>query len=518
MSSGTCPTFPLESVRATPQVMVLQDPDPQQKRRRKRTKDSDSSPGSDSKSDESDSDDSDQGDDNDSDGRDDFDTGQPSSSTSSLLQSAEGRAWLSNLFFGDGSDDPENAIDELIQEGFEMNKQNSSLPADIQDLEAEEESFAREAAEESGLDLVAARETAMIQKDCEKLKAQIQSQSVSPVVEANIAASIADQIRGGMMPEEAAEEAMLNQESMLGNVSIEHVGANASAESGAANPASLPRPMQFETAFSHWFDQCLTSLQALLDRKQALETRSVGEKGELSLVHGHIQGAKASSEDSKEIQESIFWVHWREAERRSGRPASLDKENRVVCIVATGALREPRDYSAASVIHPAIGVRMERTRGYRGGLRPQVPQNVIRLRDMWQAALVARDSDSSLTFGATDLDGSFGECFICNTGAGEALVAEGVAADVVSKCSLCLLPYHGRCASEILDHVSKSADMANFSCPEDVDIAALDPPDVFTSIDGGRGSTRTSGCMYWLSVAVFVFSVLSLQLCTLAKD
>ena len=65
------------------------------------------------------------------------------------------------------------------------------------------------------------------------------------------------------------------------------------------------------------------------------------------------------------------------------------------CIVATGALREPRDYSAASVIHPAIGVRMERTRGYRGGLRPQVPQNVIRLRDMWQAALVARDSDSS---------------------------------------------------------------------------------------------------------------------------
>lgn len=95
-----------------------------------------------------------------------------------------------------------------------------------------------------------------------------------------------------------------------------------------------------------------------------------------------------------------------------------------------------------------------------------------------------------LTFGATDLDGSFGECFICNTGAGEALVAEGVAADVVSKCSLCLLPYHGRCASEILDHVSKSADMANFSFPEDVDIAALDPPDVFTSIDGGRGSTR----------------------------
>ena len=134
------------------------------------------------------------------------------------------------------------------------------------------------------------------------------------------------------MPEEAAEEAMLNQESMLGNVSIEHVGANASAESGAANPASLPRPMQFETAFSHWFDQCLTSLQALLDQKQALETRSVGEKGELSLVHGHIQGAKASSEDSKEIQESIFWVHWREAERRSGRPASLDKENRVVCM------------------------------------------------------------------------------------------------------------------------------------------------------------------------------------------
>ena len=154
-----------------------------------------------------------------------------------------------------------------------------------------------------------------------------------------------------------------------------------------------------------------------------------------------------------------------------------------------------------------------------GGCAHKVPQNVIRLRDMWQAALVARDSDSSLTFGATDLDGSFGECFICNTGAGEALVAEGVAADVVSKCSLCLLPYHGRCASEILDHVSKSADMANFSFPEDVDIAALDPPDVFTSIDGGRGSIQDQ----WLHVLA-VCCCVCLQrvelgsLCTLAKD
>ena len=104
---------------------------------------------------------------------------------------------------------------------------------------------------------MAARETAMIQKECEKLKAQIQSQSVSPVVEANIAASIADQIRGGMMPEEAAEEAMLNQESMLGNVSIEHVGANASAEKWRGQSCFPSKThANLKRLFSHWFDQC----------------------------------------------------------------------------------------------------------------------------------------------------------------------------------------------------------------------------------------------------------------------
>ena len=228
----------------------------------------------------------------------------------SILQSEEGMAWLSNLFEGlepdkeDASQDFSASVDGLLDEGFGMNKQNTDASPEVQDLEEAEESFLQENLEESGLDVMLAREAAMIRKACEQVTPKNMS---SPAVESNILESIAQQVAEGMIPEEAAEETMLNQSSLLGN--------SDDVQPSDFHSSSTP-VVHYQAAFGHWFEECLLSVKALVARKQSLDQKSVGEKGELSLVHGNIHGDPPGGNTT--FEESIFlgtlersWNYWK---------------------------------------------------------------------------------------------------------------------------------------------------------------------------------------------------------------
>ena len=172
-----------------------------------------------------------------------------------------------------------------------------------------------------------------------------------------------------------------------------------------------------------------------------------------------------------------------------GRPASLDKENRVICGVYTGAKRAARNYSQVRVIHPAIGVKMERIKGWRGNMRPQVPAPVMRPYSMCQAALLAKDPAFSQEYTSPFSRYSAASsqtqdpCFICF----RAAVAEGLedgaeaAADPqgsLQSCPFCLLPAHGSCRKTLVGEAQKTGGVA---FPENVEIAAAELPIVFDS-------------------------------------
>ena len=385
----------------------------------------------------------------------------------------------------------------LVEEAFGMkNQTNSSIPSDVQDVEVGEESFAEEVIRESGMDLAQERENMMIQQACGHLTAKdckdMRKSKSSAVVEENIAVAIDEYVNtNGCSPEEAAEEVMLNQSSLLGNEDIPACQFASpddfSLSQPPSNHPSAARDIQFHLhpAFDLWFEECVESLEALQHRMEAIQSKSVAENGELSLVHGNIYGQPSQGAIAEDI--SVFWVHWQGNGGTYGRPATLDSDNRVKCIVATGALREPRKFSSVSIIHPAIGVKMERVRGHRGTLRPQVPNRVLRLRDIWQTALIARDRvENSTIFCGGDPNE---KCFICNKTAVDTSSSDMQNSDDFMKCPLCLLSSHSKCGLLLLEY---SKEREGFSFPDSVDLAAIDPPDVFSSED--MSLKRILGC------------------------
>lgn len=420
--------------------------------------------------------------------------------------------WLSNLLTDidvatdlggvESSEKLAAAAAGLVEEAFGMkNQTNSSIPSDVQDVEVGEESFAEEVTRESGMDLAQERENMMIQQACGHLMAKdskdIRKSESSAVVEENIAVAIEEYIAtNGCSPEEAAEEVMLNQSSLLGNEDIpacqfappdDFSLSQPPSNQPPSNHPSAARDIQFHLhrAFDLWFEECVESLEALQHRMEAIQSKSVAENGELSLVHGNIHGQTSHGAIAEDI--SVFWVHWHGNGGTYGRPATLDSENRVKCIVATGALREPRNFSSVSIIHPAIGVKMERVRGFRGTLRPQVPSRVLRLRDIWQTALIARDHvENSTMFCGGDPNE---KCFICNKTAVDTSSSDMQNSDVFMKCPLCLLSSHSKCGFLLLEY---SKEREGFSFPDSLDLAAIDPPDVLSSED--MSLKRILGC------------------------
>ena len=364
------------------------------------------------------------------------------------------------------------------------------------DLEGQEEQIEQDIGEESGISDMAKREGKLVQHACDEFaKLSETTASKSALLEENLGAAIAQHVDMGMNPEEAAEEAMLNLDYLLGNQSdveaahvvLPHGGDDDAAIAAAA--ASRSRAMNSE-AFRRWVEEVALSAQAL-QFKVSAQNRAVGEGGELSLVFGKIAEPKAGpAEGSTEEEESqsVFWVHWKFA-GELGRPATLDGENRVKCLVATGKLRDARDYRSVEILIPAVGVKMERVRGFRAQLRPQMPETSMRLHDMYQTAILAKDSSASSarlqqesqaplekymarTTGAD-------ECFVCGSYHIKHVAQPGQrtpVADRVQTCPFCLLPGHFTCRSGLVEH-AQSHEVVSF--PPGVDIESLDLPDHF---------------------------------------
>jgi len=236
--------------------------------------------------------------------------------------------------------------------------------------------------------------------------------------------------------------------------------------------ASVPTPAPvrpLEGPFANWMEESSLSLQALYGAHVASKEKSIGSNGELSLVLGNIRGKSTSIESSTGMNDSlddaktIFWVQWK-FPGEMGRPASLDANNRVKCIVATGDLKQLRDYKDAKIIHPAIGVRMERIRGYAGQMRPQVPPTIMRLYSIWKEALLKRDSnrDPRAVADYAAVVQSDCPCYVCGSSSSLAVCESNVSvdpssngslpADIVKPCPLCLLWGHARCNESVAQH------------------------------------------------------------------
>lgn len=421
------------------------------------------------------------------------------------------------------------AAEILVQEAFGP----AENPSDQDAVEMGEEEYKEEMSRLSGLDDMETREQDMLQKACSQLS---RADSSSPLLESNIQRAIARQVAAGLPPEEAAEEVMLNHEGLLGNFSAEQLEsqvvlvegqsqlAEAEAAQLAAEASASAKSVTGENSISNlsvpfhrWFEECLLSGKALQERSKAIESRTVGENGELSLAFGNIAGTappaqKGLEENSGNAGDdqpvnTVFFVHWKFPGDR-GRPASLDADDRVKCIVPTGSLRELRNYSTLKILHPAVGAKMERIRGWKGALRPQVKKEVVRLRDMCQSALVVQDLKaleredqgnsggelSNYSASASTAAAETEKCFVCEK---SSFLLEGAKSVKVEACPFCLLVAHETCRQQLAKH----AEQLDFSFPEDLEPASLDlPGDVFDSefqnlvsqVKGWKDSVHTS--------------------------
>lgn len=120
------------------------------------------------------------------------------------------------------------------------------------------------------------------------------------------------------------------------------------------------------------------------------------------------------------------FVHWQSA-GQTGRPVDLDNQNRVKALVCVGDLRVAMDLSQSFVIHPDVGVAMQRARGFRMQERPQMNQESLRLQNMCDKAMSLADD--------FNLPASETECALCR-GHLPGILGTG---DVL-QCPCCLQP------------------------------------------------------------------------------
>ena len=139
----------------------------------------------------------------------------------------------------------------------------------------------------------------------------------------------------GMDPEDAVQEAML---AALGNGGNGVAATNTDVLSPQA-AAEICEQRNVPAAFEKWRDAFLKSLAALQDRSAAIRNKEVGHAKEPSLMCGCLKNPAAPGVPQEEEPRSVFFVHWKDPAARDCRPVSLDAENRVKALVATGRLR-----------------------------------------------------------------------------------------------------------------------------------------------------------------------------------
>ena len=161
---------------------------------------------------------------------------------------------------------------------------------------------------------------------------------------------------------------------------------------------------------------------------------------------------------------STLYIKWTSPSILRGRPTRTQAGDRRALVYPTPANPMYKEQSFVSTedtvyrcIHPAIGVRVakEKTSGLRSTVT--VPEDIDKLRDMWEAAQAASSESGSIA--AVD--------YKCGDG-----MFTAVGCPIL--CPVCLLPWHDLCAGGL----SRAAADAGWAMPDK--IANFELPARFT--------------------------------------
>ena len=391
-------------------------------------------------------------------------------------------------------------VQDLLKDGFTSGQQAATFArVELDEIEQGEDNDIAELSIQSGLNVMLERENKLVEQAIGATLSSASSSgggstamAKSAVVEENLVACINEFISSGMDPEDAATEAMLSRTDLLGNEALEtstqrYSRRHESGQAGQSGPSAGGTCLAISSSlkdvaakFAAWNAACALSIDALRLRNDGL-AKPVCNEVSLVLHDGN-----------------VIYVHWKDPEKRMGRPATLDKEFGVKCIVLVGALKTPTDYTTAKIIWPSIGITMLRQKGHKGFLRPRVPDPVLRIARMWTRALVARDSGQGMeerdpwsTY--SSWIPSDAACVGCGQSvaiAAPTLEKQSMPADhaagsgdldfreCVQECPLCLQSFHWSCASDLVRH----GESIGFLFPDDMGIPSLLLPDVFEAL------------------------------------
>ena len=182
-----------------------------------------------------------------------------------------------------------------------------------------------------------------------------------------------------------------------------------------------------------WLDSVRQTISALQFRKDQ-STRQIGEDRELSLV----LDCDGCGDGDGTVGMAVAFVQWSVSDSASvneGRSIKLDEDRRVVCPV--NFLQTSRVFKNYAVIVPAAGVQVRRVKKKD---RPEVPTHVLRLFDVFNAALVSQSNDGCLKDADVSLDDQQTVCAACN----------GVCNKTTPMCAVCLLTTHHECQEHLI--------------------------------------------------------------------
>ncbi len=248
----------------------------------------------------------------------------------------------------------------------------------------------------------------------------------------------------------------------------------------AADGGHLAQTSRHLGAYCLWATEIQPAIQALLDAQSA-RAKHPRETLCSALGLSLVLYEAAVSTDADESNKRIVLIQWTIGGKR-GRIADLDSDSCVKTIVPTGAKKNPLDLSSSYIIHPAVGVSMERVKRRE---RPKLPSIIIRLTSMWRTALQsqymtenqalqilnrmetvdeARSSGTlveSVQHGATAqaLLQSESACAFCGTNLHKQRQHEphtsssqcsSYEPDFIQQCCICLLSWHMSCVQHLL--------------------------------------------------------------------
>ena len=195
-----------------------------------------------------------------------------------------------------------------------------------------------------------------------------------------------------------------------------------------------PDPMDAERVV-HWKGAAMKGLALLQDSSKARGAIPLGGHStespnyEMSLVLAH---GKSSTDDSESVS-SLQFVSWVLPRNCSGRPVKVNRHSRVATW-PTPAIVRTRCYKDAFVVHPAIGSTVVKTRH----VVSMVSERMLRLRDMWEAALAPPSTSLAPV------------CAGC---------PNGDEVESIQMCPVCLESWHQRCSERLRRSIGSESEL-----------------------------------------------------------